>query len=121
MLALCHYESQMPTRLGSQYKSISIDGGESWTRPQPTVLTGTGVPCIVSRVPTTGDMLVIWHNNADTPRAEGNRDRTPLTAAISCDEGQTWGNSRDLEAEPDQVAAWTYPVVTWVKDTALVT
>ena len=66
-------------------------------------------------------MLVIWHNNADTPRAEGNRDRTPLTAAISCDEGQTWGNSRDLEAEPDQVAAWTYPAVTWVEDTALVT
>ena len=111
----------MRTRLGSQYKSISIDGGESWTRPQPTVLTGTAAPCIVSRVPTTGDILVIWNNNADTPRAEGNRDRPPLPAAISRDEAQTWSNFRDLEAQPDEVDAWAYPAVTWVNDTALVT
>lgn len=58
----------MRTRLGSQHKSITIDGGESWTRPEPTVLIATTGPSILSQVPTTGDILAIGNNNLDTPR-----------------------------------------------------
>jgi len=103
----------MRTGLGGQYKSYSTDGGETWTQPVPTTLTGTAAPVSISRVPRTGDLLAIWTNNP------GGKKRNPLTSAISKDEGETWINFRNLEEIPDD--AWAYPAVTWVDDRALVT
>jgi hypothetical protein len=101
------------TQLGGQYKSLSTDGGETWTVPVPTALVGTAAPVAVSRVPTTGDLLAIWNHNP------GAGKRNPLTAAVSTDEGETWTRFRNLEDAPDD--AWAYPAVTWVGDLALIT
>ena len=79
----------MRTGMGGQYKSVSQDGGETWTEPAPTTLTGTAAPVSISRIPSTGDLLAIWNNNLGKDRP-GNVGRTPLTAAISKDEGETW-------------------------------
>jgi predicted neuraminidase len=108
----------MRTGLGGQYKSYSADGGATWTAPVATPLTGTAAPVSISRVPSTGDLLAIWNNNLgkDLP---GNVGRTPLTSAISRDEGQTWEHLRNLEE--GQNDAWAYPAVTWIDDRALVT
>jgi sialidase-1 len=103
----------MRTVLGSQYKSISPDGGETWTEPVPTALTGTAAPVSISRVPGTGDILAIWNNNP------GAQSRNPLTAAISKDEGETWVNIRNIEVNPDD--AWAYPAVIWIGSRALIT
>ena len=61
-----------------------------------------------------GDLLVIWNNVA----SKSNWPRTPLTAAISRDEGRTWTHFRDVDNRPDYDAA--YPSVTFVGDEALV-
>jgi predicted neuraminidase len=108
----------MRTGLGAQFRSLSVDGGETWSVPVRTALAGTPAPVALSRVPTTGHLLAIWNNNAgnDLP---GNTGRTPLTAAISRDEGETWGDLRNLEEGGHD--AWAYPAVTWVGDRALVT
>ena len=108
----------MRTGMGGQYKSLSEDGGETWSEPVKTALTGTAAPVSISRVPTTGDLLAIWNNNLgkDLP---GNVGRTPLTSAISTDEGETWGHLRNLEEGTHD--AWAYPAVTWLGDQALVT
>jgi len=103
----------MRTQLGCQYKSISEDGGETWSEPEPTPLRGTAAPVSISRIPTTGDLLAIWNHNP------GAKKRNPLTSAISRNEGKTWGHFRNLEDTPDD--AWAYPAVTWVGDMALVT
>jgi Neuraminidase (sialidase) len=103
----------MRTGMGGQYKSVSKDGGETWTGPEPTGLVGTAAPVSISRIPTTGDLLAIWNHNP------GGKHRNPLTAAVSKDEGQTWHRFRNLEDAPDD--AWAYPAVTWVKDQALIT
>jgi hypothetical protein len=103
----------MRTGCGGQFKSISGDGGLTWSRAEPTPLTGTAAPVSISRIPTTGDLLAIWNHNP------GVNKRNPLTAAISQDEGETWQQFRNLEDAPDD--AWAYPAVTWVKDHALVT
>jgi sialidase-1 len=97
-----------------QYFSISEDGGDHWTKPAPTVLTSPESPAIVKRIPSTGDLLVIWNNVA----SKSNWPRIPLTAAISRDEGETWTNFRDVDNRADRDAA--YPSVTFVGDEALV-
>lgn len=103
----------MRTQLGGQYKSISSDGGETWTAPVETPLKGSAAPVSVSRVPGTGDLLAIWNHNP------GRESRNPLTAAISKDEGETWEHFKNIEDAPDD--AWAYPAVTWVNGQALVT
>ena len=103
----------MRTGLGGQYKSISTDGGQTWSEPVPTPLRGTAAPVSISRIPATGDLLAIWNHNP------GAKTRNPLTAAVSKDEGETWQHFRNLEDAPGD--AWAYPAVTWVGDRALVT
>lgn len=103
----------MRTGLGGQYKSISTDGGETWSDPVETPLKGTAAPVSISRIPTTGDLLAVWNHNP------GNGSRTPLTAAVSKDEGETWVQFRNVEEKPGD--AWAYPAVTWLNDQALLT
>ena len=106
----------MRTGLGGQYMSLSKDGGETWTPPTPTQLVGTAAPVSISRVPTTGDLLAIWNHN---PGKTGGMARSPLTAAISKDEGKTWQRVANIEDAAGD--AWAYPAVTWIKDRALLT
>ena len=108
----------MRTGLGAQFKSLSTDGGETWSEPVPTALTGTAAPVAISRIPSTGDLLAIWNNNLGK-NLPGNTGRTPLTSAVSKDEGGTWRRLRNLEEGAHD--AWAYPAVTWVGDRALVT
>jgi len=97
-----------------QYFSISSDGGDHWTKPAPTVLASPESPALVKRIPATGHLLVLWNNVA----SKSNWPRTPLTAAISKDEGQTWERFHDIDNRPDYDAA--YPSVTFVGNEALV-
>jgi Neuraminidase (sialidase) len=103
----------MRTGLGGQYKSISKDGGETWSAPVASQLAGTAAPVSISKIPTTGNLLAVWNHNP------GGSKRNPLTCAISKDEGETWEHFRDIESAPDD--AWAYPAVTWVKNNAVLT
>ncbi len=103
----------MRTGLGGQYQSLSTDGGETWSAPEPTALAGTAAPVSISRIPTTGHLLAIWNHNP------GASNRNPLTAAISKDEAKTWEAFRNIEEAPGD--AWAYPAVTWLADQAYLT
>ena len=102
----------MRTSLGYVYRAYSLDGGETWSKPESMGIVSPRSPQTIKRIPKTGDLLMIWNHTAG-PR------RVPLTAAISCDEGQTWGNFKNLEADEHQTYA--YPSVTFVGDEALIT
>lgn len=97
-----------------QYFSLSEDGGNHWTKPAPTELKSPESPALVKRIPSTGDLLVLWNNVA----SRTNWPRTPLTAAISRDEGRTWTNFRNVDNRSDFDAA--YPSVSFVGDEALI-
>jgi predicted neuraminidase len=101
------------TMAEGQYRSVSLDGGETWDAPRPTQLLCTPSPAALTRIPATGDLLVIWNHNP------GANSRNPLTSAISRDEGETWEQFRNIESAPGD--AWAYPAVTWVGDNALTT
>jgi Neuraminidase (sialidase) len=85
-------------RSGNLHIASSWDGGDTWTmrKNAPPNMSGrsdTGpnaahAPCQIKRIPGTGDLLLVWNNN---------RTRTPLTAAVSSDEGGTWKHFRNIE------------------------
>ena len=89
------------TDQGCQMRSYSGDGGETWSAPQRTEIRSPVSPASVARVPKTGELLLVWNDN-DGKAAPGRRanQRSPLTAAISSDEGATWRTIGRLEADP---------------------
>lgn len=77
------------TDAGSQYIAYSRDEGESWSPLHASDIVSPRSPASIARIPKTGDLLLVWNNHAGAPEAlEGLR--TPLTAAISKDEGDHW-------------------------------
>jgi hypothetical protein len=88
------------TTAGSQYISYSSDSGETWSPFGPSKIIAPCSPASIKRIPRTGDLLLVW-NNHDQVDAAHRGKRTPLTTAISRDEGQTWEKIRTLEDDPD--------------------
>ncbi|MFW6060749.1 MAG: sialidase family protein, partial [Phycisphaeraceae bacterium] len=85
---------------GCQYLAFSEDGGEHWTGPAPSELASPTSPASIKRIPGTGDLLLVWndHRNIDEQRAD---KRTPLSVAISRDEGQSWQHAKPIFDDPD--------------------
>lgn len=97
------------TQLGSQYLSYSNDGGETWSEARASAIRSPLSPASMKRVPGTGELLMVWNDHssinesfraADTEGKRTGGKRTPLTVAISRDEGATWTHAHDLLASP---------------------
>ncbi|MBO9592675.1 MAG: exo-alpha-sialidase [Niabella sp.] len=85
---------------GSQYVTYSDDQGASWISAVPYNLQSPLSPASIKRIPSTGDLLAVWNNNDGTdPQIKDKR--TPLTMAISNDEGRTWKQITNLETDSD--------------------
>jgi len=106
------------TDLGSIYQCFSSDGGVRWTTPEPTSLAAPVSPSVIKRIPSTGDLMIVW-NHTLPHRKGGHTDRFPMTVAISKDEAKTWEVIQDLDA--DVHYTFGYPSLTFVRDRALVT
>ena len=107
----------MRTKMGTIYAAESGDGGESLSEAYDTGLESPASPCAVARMPDTGDVLLVW--NKARPQSPGSGGpRTPLTAAISRDDGRTWGNFKDLE--PDTRYSYMYPSLAFDRGAVLV-
>ena len=89
------------TQLGAVFQSDSTDGGENWSKPQTTPLKASESMPTLTKLPQTGDLLVIWNNADYDPDFDHCGKRTPLTVAISKDEGQTWENFKNIETDPE--------------------
>jgi sialidase-1 len=94
------------TQVGRIATSLSDDGGDHWSAPSELPVESPESPATIRRIPATGDLLLIW-NNAYSPAAGHGGMRTPLTAAISSDEGRTWSHQHNLEARADEGYAYT--------------
>jgi sialidase-1 len=89
------------TNEGVQYQSFSNDKGKSWTPAKPGNIPSPRSPASIERIPSTGDLLLVWNNNGV------NQKRTPLCVAISKDEGKTWGNVKIIEDDPEGSFCYT--------------
>lgn len=84
-----------------QYFSYSEDKGETWSAVEPGNLKSPCSPASIARIPSTGDLLVVWNDNG------ADQKRTPLNIAISQDEGKTWINNKILENDPEGSYCYT--------------
>ncbi len=102
---------------GQSFMSESTDRGATWSMPRPSGVFSSLAPTYVTRIPASGDLLMIWNPswNPDSPIAG---QRSVLACAISRDGGKTWGLPKALETNPNQWAE--YPGVTFDGDDALV-
>jgi sialidase-1 len=104
------------TQLGYIGKSYSSDGGETWSQLESLGVRAPEAPSTLRRIPSTGDLVLIFNDNF-TPGAGHGGKRTPLTAAISSDEGVTWKNVGNLESDASKT--FSYTSLTFVRDRAV--
>ena len=103
------------TTTGRLYRAWSCNRGETWGTPEATDLPAPDSEALLTRIPATGDLLLLWNNI----ESRSNWPRTPLTAAISPDDGASWGRFAHIEQRPDRDAA--YPFVFFQDDEVVVT
>jgi predicted alpha/beta superfamily hydrolase len=104
------------TNAGSQYVCHSPDGGETWSKAEPSALASPLSPATIKRVPWAGDLLCVWNDHSGAhPYPVGRR--APLCLAVSKDEGRTWSRSQILEGDPD--GWYCYTSITFLEDRML--
>ena len=101
-------------QLGSIQMSESLDDGLTWTLPKSTGLKSPESCPELTRIPSTGDLLVVWNNSYDPKFFSHFGKRSPLTAAVSRDNGKTWQHLRDIETDPKR--AFSNPGCRFLQD-----
>lgn len=106
-----------------QYEMFSFDRGETWTTPQPSRFTSPCSPLSMKRVPADGNLVAVWNpvpNYNGRTQFSGkiwNGGRTPLVIAVSKDDGNTWGEYKVIENEPDY--GYCYTAIHFLDDSLL--
>jgi predicted neuraminidase len=99
------------TTAGVQYFSFSKDRGETWSTVEPGNIKSPCSPAIIARIPSTGDLLMVWNDNGL------NQKRTPLNVAVSKDDAKTWTSNKIIAGKPDGV--YCYPALHFVDNSVL--
>lgn len=101
---------------GRQLVSYSSNAGETWSPVQLSNIVSPLAPASIERIPSTGDLLLVWNFNDETDvRIKGKR--TPFNTAISRDDGQTWTNIQTIAADMD--TRYCYTSICFVNDQVL--
>jgi Neuraminidase (sialidase) len=101
---------------GFQQLSYSNDHGASWSPVETSNILSPLSPASIARIPSTKDLLMVWNNNdGNNPQIKGKR--TPLTVAISKDEGKTWQHITNIETDSD--GWYCYIAIHFVKKNVL--
>jgi len=105
------------TDQGCQMRSYSTDAAVTWSSVEMTDILSPVSPASIERIPNTGDLLMVWNNHRDIdPALRGKR--TPLTTAVSKDDGATWENPKNLEDSP--TGWYCYTAIEFAGNTVLI-
>ena len=88
------------TLTGRVWKAYSEDSGVTWEEAEPTELASSASPVSIRRIPSTGDLLLIWNQVTAEETAVG-WGRMRMSCAISKDDGETWEHFKNLESLDD--------------------
>ena len=70
--------------------------GAYWEYALPTPLAAAYTPCRIRRIPSTGDLLIVW-NQVTADEIAGSYSRCRMSSAISTDDGATWQHYRTID------------------------
>jgi Neuraminidase (sialidase) len=62
------------------YRSYSSDSGVTWAKPERTELKTPVSPATVTRIPKTGDLLMVWNNTRQAKEHENKRTTNRYSA-----------------------------------------
>lgn len=97
----------MRTDTTAQYCSYSKDRGQTWSPSHPSnIVSASQSPASIARIPTTGDLLLVWNYN-DATEKDLKAKRTPLNIAVSGNEGKTWQHEQAVEDNPEGSFCYT--------------
>ncbi|MDO5319831.1 MAG: sialidase family protein [bacterium] len=105
------------TGKGYLYRCDSTDGGENWSVEHPTTLRSPCAPFYMKKDPFTGWTFIAWDNSF--PAHIHQYPRSPLSLAVTRDEGETWEFIGDIEDDP--MSSYGYPSIHFTKQSILVT
>lgn len=101
-----------------QITSHSNDGGETWSPlKRSNIQQPVASPASIERIPSTGDLLLVWNNGNDPLASKKPIGRRPFTAAISKDEGVSWQYVQNIGADPE--GWYCYTAIDFVGDHVL--
>jgi predicted neuraminidase len=86
------------------WKSVSHDDGRTWTPPEETELPNPNSACDLVRL-SNGHLVLAFNDST--------MGRTPLTVALSTDEGRSWPRRRNLETARGE---YFYPAIIRTRD-----
>lgn len=106
------------TQLGHVAACESEDGGETWGEAKSWGVTAPEAPTTVRRIPSTGDLLMVWNDSVRPGEGHGG-PRTPLSASVSRDGGRSW--SRPIAVEGSDRETYAYTSIAFHRGRALLT
>jgi Neuraminidase (sialidase) len=106
----------MSMHLRPLYRAFSTDGGKTWSPAEPTDLPTPISPASIKQIPSSGDLLLVWNDHSHIDSALKN-SRTPLTAAISTDDGKTWSPRQSLFSNP--AGSYSFTAIAFVENRVL--
>lgn len=95
------------TNQGAVYRSDSEDLGITWCKPYRTALPNNNSGLDLAQ-DSKGNLWLLYN-----PVSQNWGDRTPLTLAVSKDDGETFKDVINLEVNPGE---YSYPAITCVDD-----
>lgn len=110
LLMLCR------TDQGCQMRAWSSDGGSTWSPAERTELLSPVSPATFEIIPSTGDLLLVWNDHRGIDEARRGK-RTPLSVALSRDEGRSWEQAKVLEDDPQ--GWYCYTAMEFTEDAVL--
>lgn len=94
------------TQFGMIWHAYSSDRGNTWTEAKPWTVVSPEAPSTLVRLPDNGDFLLVYNPIAQMSGTSHSGRRTPMAAAISSDEGQTWLKMKLVENDLTRTYAY---------------
>ena len=104
----------MRARGGFQQKSYSFDKGQTWSEIETSNIPSPVSPALIKLIPKTLNWLLVWNNHNDVTQPN---KRTPLTLAISENEGESWDRVRNILDE--SYGTFDYPSLHFVDESTV--
>ncbi len=86
------------TQLGAVFLAESGDEGESWSRARTSGLPSPESCTCLRRLPDSEDLILFWNDAEYIHDHHHLGIRSPLSAAVSSDNGRSWSKIGDIDA-----------------------